>query len=320
MVHLTDVSKYFGDKRALGPVSAEIPRGSTVGFLGLNGVGKTTLLRILACDLRPSAGTVRIAGVDALQDPHAVRRRVGYLPELPPLYGDMTVGDYLAFVGRIKGVAPGELPARVREAEERTSLTDVHRELTRNLSHGYQQRVGIAQAIIHGPELLILDEPTQGLDPVQIVEMRDLISELKDEHTILISSHILHEISRTCDRILVLNAGRIIASGSEDELSSRLLGVHRASVSVRAAAGVASETVATLLSAIPDVTAVEPAGTDGDVLSFVVESRADCRAEACRRLVEAGHDVVALGQVRRELEGLFVELVGEVEPPVEASA
>ena len=324
MVHLTEVTKYYGKKRALGPVSFEIAKGDTVGFLGLNGVGKTTLLKILACGLRPSSGTVTIDGLDVLESAHEVRKRVGYLPELPPVYGDMTVGDYLNFVGRIKGLSPGSVERRIPEVEERTRITEVHDVPTRHLSQGYRQRVGVAQAIIHDPDLLILDEPTHDLDPVQIIDMRAMIQSLKDSHTILISSHILPEISQTCDRLLILNAGEIVASGTETELGERLLQSRRMSVTVRLdgngdggdspagrRAG-AVESVIRGVGGVTEVTLADRAGQMGDAsaATFQVEGQADLRASVCRALVEAGHDVIALSRAERELERVFVGLVG----------
>ena len=339
MVHLEAVTKYYGPKRALGPVSFEIEKGDTVGFLGLNGVGKTTLLRILACGLRPSSGTVRIDDLDVLREPHEVRKRVGYLPETPPVYGDMTVGDYLAFAGRIKGMSPEAVARRVPEVEEYARVSEVHGVLARHLSQGYRQRVGVAQAIIHDPELLILDEPTHDLDPVQIMEMRGMIRELKDSHTILISSHILPEISETCDRLLVLNDGEIVASGTEAELGEGLLRSRRLLITVRQAvrpaaaprsAAVADEpkaqvpqvqvpqaprTPEEVIRAVPGVTRVEPAPTtrrrpEPHAATYHVEGDADLRAAVCRALVEAGHDVLALARAERELERVFVGLVG----------
>ncbi len=316
MVHLEAVTKYYGPKRALGPVSFEIEKGDTVGFLGLNGVGKTTLLRILACGLRPSSGTVRIDGLDVLREPHEVRKRVGYLPETPPVYGDMTVGDYLAFAGRIKGMSPEAVTRRVPEVEEYARVSEVHGVLARHLSQGYRQRVGVAQAIIHDPELLILDEPTHDLDPVQIMEMRGMIRELKDSHTILISSHILPEISETCDRLLVLNDGKIVASGTEAELGEGLLRSRRLSITVRQAARpAATRTPEEVIRAVPGVTRVEPAPTtrrrpEPRAATYHVEGDADLRAAVCRALVEAGHDVLALARAERELERVFVGLVG----------
>ena len=318
MVQLTDVTKYYGRKRALGPVSFEIDRGDTVGFLGLNGVGKTTLLRILACGLRPSSGTVTIDGLDVLRDPHEVRKRVGYLPELPPVYGDMPVSDYLTFVGLLKGMSREQVARRVPEVEEYARISEVRDMPTRTLSQGYRQRVGVAQAIIHEPDLLILDEPTHDLDPVQIMEMRGMIRALKDRHTILISSHILPEISETCDRLLILNDGEIVASGSEAELSERLMMSRRMAVTVRAADGAAQGPEA-VIAGVEGVTRVERAGAagrgDGDgadagPATYRVEGAADLRAAVCRALVEAGHDVIALNRAERELERVFVGLVG----------
>ncbi len=321
MVHLTEVAKYFGEKRALGPVSFEVPRGETVGVLGLNGVGKTTLLRILACDLRPSAGQVIIDGFDALADPHEVRKRVGFLPERPPVYGEMTVGDYLEFAGRVRGLDPPTVAERKAVVEDVAQLTEVDGELVRNLSQGFRQRVGVAQAIIHDPELLILDEPTHDLDPVQIREMREMIRGLKRSHTILVSSHILSEISQTCDRVLILNRGRVIASGTEEELSGRLLHATAFAIDVAvngvppggdgAATSSVQAAVTELIRSVPDVGAVECAQSVEGVLTFAVEAAADCRAAVCRALVDAGHDVVRLERTRRELESVFVELVGE---------
>ncbi len=315
MIQLTEVAKYFGEKRALGPVSFEIPPGHTVGFLGLNGVGKTTLLRILACDLRPSAGVARVAGVDVLDDPHAVRQKVGYLPETPPVYRDMTVGDYLAFVGRIKGMNPGHVARRIPEVEETTHLTDKHDVVIRHLSHGYRQRVGVAQAIIHDPEILILDEPTNGLDPVQIREMRELIRRLRESHTILISSHILPEISETCDELLILNEGEIVASGTEADLSQRVLRSSGLTVDVQLPAIDSADPdpvagLVSLIGAVPGVNATEIVERGSNTLTFRVDGADDLRAPVCRALVEAGHDVVRLDRTHRALERVFVELVG----------
>ena len=310
MVHLRDVSKYYGQKRALGPVSLDVEEGTTVGCLGLNGVGKTTLLRILACGLRPSSGTVEIAGLNVLEQPHEVRKRVGYLPELPPVYGDMPVGEYLAFVGRIKGLPKEVLSDRIAEVEHTTHLEEVHDVPTRHLSQGYRQRVGVAQAIIHDPDLLILDEPTHDLDPVQIVEMRELIKNLQGSRTLLISSHILPEISQTCDRLLILNDGRIVASGDEADLRARFLKRTVLQVSVAPGTGAPEADVETLLHGVTGVVRVAEASRGPGEVSYEVHTEGDVRALVCRTLVEAGWDVLGLGAGERELENLFVGLVG----------
>lgn len=316
MVELTEVTKYYGPKRALGPVSFEIEKGDTVGILGLNGVGKTTLLRILACGLRPSSGSVSIDGHDVLDNPHEVRKRVGYLPEVPPVYGDMTVKDYLAFVGRLKGMTAEAVAERMPVVEESTRITEVRDMPARHLSQGYRQRVGVAQAIIHEPDLLIMDEPTHDLDPVQIVEMRAMIRALKESHTILISSHILPEISQTCDRLLILDDGRIVASGSEAQLEERLLLSRRIRVTVRPAP-TGTTAARALIAGVPGVKTVDRTGAvDGiaeepGAATFRIEGEADVRAEVCRALVEAGHDVITLTRAERQLERVFVGLVAE---------
>lgn len=324
MVQLTEVTKYYGRKRALGPVSFEIGERDTVGFLGLNGVGKTTLLKILACGLRPSSGRVLIDGLDVLHDPHEVRKRVGYLPETPPVYRDMTVGDYLAFAGRIKGMTREALARRVPEVEELARVTEVHDVPTGHLSEGYRQRVGVAQAIIHEPEILILDEPTHDLDPVQIMEMRGMIRSLKDSHTILISSHILPEISQTCDRLLILDDGEIVASGTEEELGEKLMRTSTVAVTIRIGDGdpgngSESAAIGAARSAITEVRGVtgvrrsdggERSVAETGAVTFEVEGEADLRAEICRALVGSGHDVIALARAERELERVFVGLVG----------
>lgn len=310
MIQLNEVTKYFGEKRALGPVSFEITSGGAVGFLGLNGAGKTTLLRILATDLRSSTGEVMIGGIDVAANPHEVRKQIGYLPEAPPLYRDMTVGEYLKFAGQIKGLDRDKVDNRVCEVEEYTQLVPVHGELTRNLSHGYRQRVGIAQAIIHRPKLLILDEPTKGLDPVQVLELRGLIMRLKEEHTILVSSHILTEISQTCDQILVLNAGELIASGSEGDISANLSGAYRIMLGIRITPDSRTEDLVLFIQGLSDITSVEITQQDDRLLMLSVKSTTDCRGRLTRSLVKSGHDVVRLELEASELESLFVELIG----------
>jgi ABC-2 type transport system ATP-binding protein len=314
MIQVQNLAKYYGGKRALGPVSFEIADGECVGFLGLNGAGKTTALRVLACDLRPSAGTVRIGNIDALADPHQVRQRIGFLPETPPLYTDMTVRDYLTFAGKIRGMSAAAVESRLPEVEAVTHLGDVRDELIRTLSHGYRQRVGVAQAIVHKPKLLILDEPTRGLDPVQIIEMRNMIRALKSKHTVLVSSHVLTEVSETCDRLLVLGSGNIVGSGSEDELSSQVLEAKNVVVGVRPAGAMVTgegdaTAVSELLNKIEGVSSVKFAGVNDGALMLDVTGSEDVRARVNRALVEAGHDVIKLDRVERQLESIFLQIV-----------
>jgi ABC-2 type transport system ATP-binding protein len=312
MIQVSNLSKYYGGKHALGPVSFEIADGETIGFLGLNGAGKTTALRILACDLRPSAGTVSVGGVDAVADPHEVRKRIGFLPENPPLYGDMRVVDYLKFAAELRGMRSAEIKKRMPEVLDITDLGSVADDVISTLSHGFRQRVGVAQAIVHAPRFLILDEPTRGLDPVQIVEMRNLIHDLKENHTVLISSHILTEISQTCDRLIVLGNGKMLGSGSEGELSAKGSEIRQVIVGIRPKGDAAEskKTVTDLLGKLEGVTAVAEPYDQGGASVFALSTTADVRAEASRAVITAGFDLVKLDYSRSELENTFIRLVG----------
>ncbi|HEV8245905.1 MAG TPA: ABC transporter ATP-binding protein [Polyangiaceae bacterium] len=316
MIEIQDLYKYFGDRRAVGPLTATIQQGEIVGLLGLNGAGKTTTLRILACDLLPTSGSVRVGGLDVVEQPHEVRSTVGYLPDRPPLYDDMTVNEYLGYVARLRTVPKTDVARRVGDVEEMTELGEVRHQLIGTLSHGYRQRVGIAQAIVHRPAFVVLDEPIGGLDPVQIVEMRDLVRNLRGEHTVVVSSHILHEISETCDRILVIKDGEIRWQGSERDLSSQLSQSMRVQLTLRVAgldAAAAEEKARAALGAVTAVQSIEavpPAEAGDGVASVVVVAQSDVRDELCRALVGAGIGVLEVAR-QRELESMFLELVGE---------
>ena len=320
MIRATNLSKFYGGKRALGPVSFEINDGETVGFLGLNGAGKTTALRILACDLRPSAGSIEVGGVDAVAEPHEVRKRVGFLPENPPIYADMSVVDYLKFSGELRGMTAAQIKKRMPEVLEITDLTEVGNDLIGTLSHGFRQRVGVAQAIVHQPKFLILDEPTRGLDPVQIVEMRNLIHDLKQNHTVLISSHILTEISQTCDRLLVLGKGALLGVGSEQELGNVKGEIRSITVTVQAPPevipasyrdqGDAKGYINKILSSIEGVTKVAEPYEQGGGWTFSLGTSKDLRAEVSRAVVAAKLDLLKLDYSRSELENTFIRLVG----------
>jgi ABC-2 type transport system ATP-binding protein len=341
MIRAEKLSKFYGGKRALGPVSFEIEDGETVGFLGLNGAGKTTALRILACDLRPSGGTVSVGDIDALADPHQVRQRIGFLPESPPLYQDMSVADYLLFAGQLRGMDRSEIKKRLPRVLELTHIKDVKNDIIGHLSHGYRQRVGVAQAIIHNPTLLILDEPTRGLDPVQIVEMRNMIHDLKQEHTVLISSHILTEISQTCDRLLVLGRGEILAAGTETELTANITELKAIVVVVRpsgkastpyrgaqpvdtegsgsagddqeagASAADPADPIKARLMSVEGVDKItgNDAPFEDKARSYRIDCHRDVRAEVARALIHDGHELLRLDQAHSELERTFLQLV-----------
>ena len=306
MIVVENVSKYYGAHAAVADLSFQIGEGQVVGLLGLNGAGKTTTLRILSGSLMPTSGRVRIDGLDMAQDPDAVRARLGFLPETPPLYTEMTVEGFLTFVARIKGVR-SNLAGALEHAMRATDLLEVRDERISSLSHGYHRRVGIAQAIIHNPKLILLDEPTSGLDPVQVVHMRQLIRNLRGKNTILVSSHILGEIHELCDRIFVLQDGRIAAEGTEEELAGRVASTTKVSLEVR------GDRVA-LAAALGQAAKVARHSIDREAQGITyatVELESDSREDLARTLVQAGLGLRRLERVKLELEGIFLRLTGE---------
>src|SRR5579859_4804091 len=232
MIKVEGLTKRYARTVAVDDISFEVQKGQIVGFLGPNGAGKTTTMRVLTCFLPPTAGTAQVAGFDVLEQALEVKKRIGYLPETPPLYPDMEVSEYLTFVGKLKGLAGADVPKRVNEVCDRCAITDVRMKLIGKLSKGYRQRVGLAQAILHNPDVLILDEPTSGLDPKQIIETRELISSLSGDHTIILSTHILSEVEHSCQKVLVINRGRIVASESVQSLTHKAGGPDIVSIDV----------------------------------------------------------------------------------------
>jgi len=319
VIEIENLYKYYGERRVVGPLSAKIERGQIVGLLGLNGAGKTTTLRILACDLLPTSGTVRVGGLDVVEKPHEVRGKIGYLPDRPPLYDDMTVDEYLAYAARLRRVPANDVKKRVSDVEGLTELGDVRGQLVGTLSHGFRQRLGIAQAIVHRPSFVVLDEPISGLDPLQIVEMRELVRGLRGEHTVVVSSHILHEISETCDRILVIQNGEILWSGAESDLQTQIEKGMRVRVTVRvpgAASDAAVKKATELVQAVSGVSLVEPLGpteAGEGIATLEVSSETDVRDALCRALVAAEIGVLEVLR-QRDLESTFRALLGDAEP------
>ncbi|MEW6489773.1 MAG: ABC transporter ATP-binding protein [Thermodesulfobacteriota bacterium] len=305
MIQAENLTKYYGEVQALREVSFRVEQGEIVGLLGPNGAGKTTAMKILTCFLPPSSGTARVAGHDIFDAPLAVKRSVGYLPEEPPVYPELTVEEYLAYAGRLKGLARGEVKAARARVMEKCGLGDVAGRLIGNLSKGYRQRVGLAQALIHNPPVLILDEPTVGLDPAQIIEIRGLIQDLAREHTVVLSTHILPEVTATCQRIIIINEGSIVAVDTYENLSLQVGTSRRILLKVRRPGPELADT----LLALPGVLAVHQE-SDG---AYRVEARQDrdLREEVARAAVESGAGLLELAGVAVSLEEVFLRLTTE---------
>jgi ABC-2 type transport system ATP-binding protein len=296
-----------------------VNRGEILGLLGPNGAGKTTTMRILTGYIPASDGRAMVAGYDVFDQPIEAKRRTGYLPETPPLYPDMTVRDYLEFVSRIKGVPAADRARRITTVMERTRVADMAGRECGKLSKGYRQRVGLAQAILHNPEVLILDEPTAGLDPKQIIETRQLIKELAGDHTIILSTHILPEVSQTCQRVVIISRGRVVAVDTPDNLTARLRGSETMYLQVDAAGA----DVEAALAGVSGVTRVAATERRGSLVALEVDSvqGQDIRRDLARAVVTAGWGLLELRPIRMSLEDIFLSLTTEeaAEPPAEAT-
>jgi ABC-2 type transport system ATP-binding protein len=315
MIEVQQLTKRYGPTLAVSDVSFEAKQGEILGFLGPNGAGKTTTMRILTGYLPPSEGTARVAGFDVVDEPLEVKKRVGYLPELPPVYTDMTVAEYLTFVAKIKGVARSNVRKRVEDISEKCAVANVKNRQIGKLSKGYRQRVGLAQALIHNPEVLVLDEPTAGLDPKQIIETRELIRSLAGQHTVILSTHILPEASKTCERVVVINAGRVVAEGKPEELTRRLQGFETVLVTAEGPA----EAIKAKLERVDGVNLVELHGEPEGRATFEVhaEKGRDVRAELARAVVESQWRLYELRATGLSLEDIFLKLTTQdlVEAP-----
>jgi ABC-2 type transport system ATP-binding protein len=309
VVEVQHLTKKYGPVTAVEDVSFRVERGEIFGFLGPNGAGKTTTMRILTGYMPATEGKAVVAGFDVFDQPIEAKRRTGYLPETPPLYPDMTVAEYLAFVAKIKGVPSGERRDRMKAVMDRTRISDVASRQCGKLSKGYKQRVGLAQALIHNPDVLILDEPTAGLDPKQIIETRQLIKELAGDHTIILSTHILPEVSQTCQRVVIINKGKVVAVDTPDNLTTRLRGSETMYVQVDAA----GTDVSTSLGRIPGVTRVSVADQRDGILGYEVEGdrEVDIRRDLAKAVVTGGWGLLELRPMRMSLEEVFLSLTTE---------
>src|SRR6266481_1338601 len=317
MITVTDLTKRYARHTAVDHISFEVHKGQIVGFLGPNGAGKTTTMRMLTCFLPPTSGAATVAGFDVLEQSLEVKKRIGYLPEMPPLYPEMRTAEYLSFVGSLKGLSKTELAKRVEYVCDRCAIADVKNKLLGKLSKGYRQRVGLAQAIIHNPDVLILDEPTSGLDPKQINETRELIKSLAGDHTIILSTHILPEVEQTCEQVIIINKGKLVATDSVANLQNRARGAELVLVEVAGRNGaVDSAKVRERLEKVAGVgrVAFKEKKPSGD--TFEVESLKEkfVRGDLARAVVEAGWDLNELRPAAMSLEEVFLQLTGSESP------
>ena len=306
MIEVQHVTKRYGPFTAVSDVSFRVDSGRILGFLGPNGAGKTTTMRILTGCIPATEGRALVAGHDVFEEPIEAKRRTGYLPETPPLYPDMTVREYLTFAARINGVRSGERRERVAGAMARTSVEDVADRHCGKLSKGYRQRVGLAQAILHNPDVLILDEPTAGLDPKQIIETRELIKDLAGDHTVILSTHILPEVAQTCQSVIIINKGQVVAVDTPENLTGQLGGAETIRMEIDPLGADPAPALADV-AGVSDVN-VETSGDGSCVLSVRSERGADARRELARIVVSNGWGLLELSPVRMSLEDVFLEL------------
>jgi len=311
MIKVEGLTKRYARTVAVDNISFEVEKGQIVGFLGPNGAGKTTTMRVLTCFLPPSEGKASVAGFDVLENPMEVKKRIGYLPETPPLYPEMEVVEYLNFVGKLKGIESKELRARVDEIMRRCAVFDVRNKLISKLSKGYRQRVGLAQALLHYPDVLILDEPTSGLDPKQIIETRELIHSLAGDHTIILSTHILSEVEHSCERVIIISQGKLVATDSVANLTNRLRGSEAVAVELEAEDGRPNPSdVQRRLEQVSGVSRVVMKDSRNGRLAFEVESLQgrQIRSDLARAVVNAGWNLNELRSVGLSLEDIFLQL------------
>jgi ABC-2 type transport system ATP-binding protein len=312
VIEVQHLTKQYGRVTAVNDISFRVERGEILGFLGPNGAGKTTTMRILTGYMPATEGKAMVAGFDVFDQPIEAKRRTGYLPETPPLYPDMRVKEYLDFVAKVKGVPAAGRRERIRQVMERVRVADLADRLCSKLSKGYRQRVGLAQAIIHNPDVLILDEPTAGLDPKQIIETRNLIKELAGDHTIILSTHILPEVSQTCERVVIINKGRVVAEDTPSNLTARLRGSETLYVQVDANGADASGA----LQRVPGVTRVAEADRRDKAVGYEVQSESgrDVRRDLARAVVSGGWGLLELRPMHLSLEEIFLSLTTDEVP------
>jgi len=306
MIEIKNLSKRYGPISAVKNISFRVNKGEVVGFLGPNGAGKSTTMKIITGYMAPTEGEVKVAGYDVFENPIEVKSRIGFLPETPPLYGDMTVRAFLAFVARLKRVPPNKVRSQVQMALEKAGLTEVQKRIIQNLSKGYKQRVGIAQALVSEPELLILDEPTVGLDPKQVAEIRSLINSLRGNHTIVLSTHILPEVQATCNRIIIIDKGQIVAEDSLEQLQQQLKGSKRVTIRVRRMSD-------TLLSQLKGLPGIQSVTTAKGMIEVATDGDPEHQERLSSAVVQSGAGLLEFKMSETSLEEIFLQLTNDKE-------
>ncbi len=309
MIQVNALTKYYGDKAAIDGVTFEVQKGEVLGLLGPNGAGKTTTMRILTCYMPPTSGEATVAGYDIWEQQMEIKRRLGYLPENPPLYHDLRVKEYLEFVAKIKEVPSNRIPAAVSTAVEKAGLTEVVHKVIGHLSKGFKQRVGLAQALLNDPDILILDEPTVGLDPRQIIEIRELIKSLGGEHTVILSTHILPEVEMTCGRVVIINEGKVVAQDTPDGLTRRLKGTERLMLEVDGDGA----TMQTIFNQFPQITRFEQVGAANGTYRYEIEANTDIRRELAKAIVQNNIGLYEMRAESLSLEEIFLHLTTKEE-------
>ena len=309
MIDVEGLTRYYGETRAISDVSFHVKEGEILGMLGPNAAGKTTTMRILTCFMPPTSGKATIGGYDILEHSMDVRRITGYLPENPPLYTDMSVTNYLNFVAKLKGIDKTKRKNEVDSVIEKSALGDVQTSIIGKLSKGFKQRVGLAQSLLNNPKIVILDEPTIGLDPKQIIEIRELIKNLRGEHTVILSSHILPEIEQTCERVVIINDGRVVAEDTPENLTNHLKGVERTQLQVEGK----EADVKRALKSIKEIKLLETKLDQNGIINVVVESESDIRKMLAKNIVGEGLGLLELSTDRFTLEDIFLHLTTKEE-------
>jgi len=309
VIEVKDLTRYYGQKRAISNVSFTVKKGEILGMLGPNAAGKTTTMRILTCYMPPTAGSATVGGYDIFDQSMEVRQITGYLPENPPLYTELTVNDYLKFVAQIKGVAKDKTKSEIDSVIEKASIGDVQNRVIGKLSKGFKQRVGLAQSLLNNPQVVILDEPTVGLDPKQIIEIRELIKNLKGDHTIILSSHILPEVEQTCERVVIISEGEVVAEHTPENLTSRMKGGERVILELEGD----EKQVKEVFNSFSEVTAVKVNKTPGGILKVEVESDKDLRKDYAQALIGKKIGLLEMQSDKVTLEDIFLHLTTKEE-------